>query len=271
MSVAIEFCEPAYATSVYIAEFWNTISSAAYCLVAFVFVRDLYILRKIVPGAFGNKFIVKALALSAAVFTVGVGSGLLHATQTWWGEAVDEAGMVLASLAYLFCLKDLHPLTSGRKRFWFYTSVGLIVSIAVGVYLKIFLHGIFATLFGCLIALIAVLFSTSPVSTKNTKFFRNIQVQSNYRKSIKIGIFFALIGFGAWILDQSCVKNKWGNHKHLSLLFWCHPIWHLSTATCAYIFLKLLLQAKIDIATNPFARTKSGSFVPKKNSLQAAS
>ena len=135
MTVAIHFCEPAYAYSPHVAEMWNTLSSVAYCLAGAGYLWELWKVRGVFPAGSIWKFVL----LGVSIIAIGLGSALLHGTQTWWGELADEISMLVGALSFLFCQEDLHPLTSGSRRFWFYGTACASVAVVTAMYLVIFI------------------------------------------------------------------------------------------------------------------------------------
>ena len=86
-----DWCEPNYAVTPYIAEFWNTLSSVPIILFA---LTALYIG---VSQGFRKRFLVP----TACTALVGVGSIVFHASLQYWGQAMDELFMVYAATAYM--------------------------------------------------------------------------------------------------------------------------------------------------------------------------
>ena len=210
------------------------------------------------------------------MFMVGIGSALLHGTQTWLGEVIDEFSMLLASLLYLFCADSLHPWTSGSFSVLFYSAtVGSIIAVT-GLYVHLLKHGIFSAAFGTLILLIAGLMRSSPVLNEGAvqeyetaKRGPDEQGEFDHKpdyvkisESILIGIVLAGLGFASWLVDQACVQYDWKQPGNFWLVIF-HPIWHLATAATARVFLRLLLDSRIAVTHSIFARTISGSFILK--------
>jgi len=267
---AIAFCEPDYVYSPYIAEFWNTISSFAYCVAGILYLRELGRLQKESPGAFAGRAGHRYVILGWSIILIGIGSALLHATQTWWGELADEFAMLVGALTFLFCMKDLHPLTSGSRRYWFYGLAVAASALVTAVYLMIFVHGLFATLFAAIVGVCISIFATSPLH--NALAAAKCRVRSGKRRtesahgpSFVIGTICSAIGFAAWMVDQSCVRLSWRGTE-LGWVYLLHSVWHVMTAIAAWVYCLLILRVRLEVIhTDTFARTKSGSFVPSKD------
>ena len=74
---SVSFCENKYEESKYIAEFYNTISSLSYMIVAYPFLRT------------------KIKRIGWSCMGVGIGSILLHGPGRYYGQWVDEISMLL--------------------------------------------------------------------------------------------------------------------------------------------------------------------------------
>jgi dihydroceramidase len=93
-TAAVDWCEPNFDTSYYIAEFWNTITSLPVCygglFLIYMGMRYNYDKRIFLCGAL--------LALT------GFGSALFHGTLLYTGQVLDEVPMVYTSTAGLYTL-----------------------------------------------------------------------------------------------------------------------------------------------------------------------
>lgn len=101
ITATIDWCEPNYEVSPYIAEFYNTISNLSYILLGW------YGLYQSWPHEL--RFRVAFLGL----ILVGFGSSAFHATLKWSGQLSDEVGMFMVTLSTLYILlqhrDEFHP------------------------------------------------------------------------------------------------------------------------------------------------------------------
>eukprot|EP00927_Polykrikos_kofoidii_P080167 TRINITY_DN77058_c0_g1_i1.p1 TRINITY_DN77058_c0_g1~~TRINITY_DN77058_c0_g1_i1.p1 ORF type:complete len:290 (-),score=15.99 TRINITY_DN77058_c0_g1_i1:78-947(-) len=93
----VDWCEQNYARSLYIAEFWNTLSSIP--LVA-ACVYGLWKCHK-----YGIEWRFRACYIGMGV--VGLGSVAFHGTMTHVGQASDEIAMIYASLIFLHAVLEI--------------------------------------------------------------------------------------------------------------------------------------------------------------------
>lgn len=101
-TAAVDWCEPNYTWSFYIAEFFNTVSSLP---AAFFALYGLFLTFKY---GYGDRFVVMNLMLGL----VGVGSAAFHGTLLYTGQILDELPMVYAVLSCLYVILEME---SGTK------------------------------------------------------------------------------------------------------------------------------------------------------------
>jgi hypothetical protein len=101
-----KWCEPAYAQSPYIVEFWNTVSSLPIVLLS------LTALYYGVRGGMPKRLLLPSLLTAL----VGCGSVWFHGTMAYGGQALDELAMVCACVAFLYCGLEADP--RGIKSPW---------------------------------------------------------------------------------------------------------------------------------------------------------
>eukprot|EP00003_Mantamonas_plastica_P028039 TRINITY_DN6205_c1_g1_i1.p1 TRINITY_DN6205_c1_g1~~TRINITY_DN6205_c1_g1_i1.p1 ORF type:complete len:108 (+),score=23.91 TRINITY_DN6205_c1_g1_i1:36-326(+) len=86
-TASVNWCEPDYHVSPYVAEFWNTVSSAVMALVGLMGIING--IKAGIPG----RFIWGYLALNV----VGLGSMAFHGTLLFEGQAADELSMMIGT------------------------------------------------------------------------------------------------------------------------------------------------------------------------------
>jgi len=94
---ALDWCEPNYTWSFYIAEFFNTITSLPAAFLAFY---GLYLTYKY---GYDKRFIL----VNAMVAMVGLGSAAFHGTLLYTGQIFDELPMVYTSLSFLYVVLEM--------------------------------------------------------------------------------------------------------------------------------------------------------------------
>jgi dihydroceramidase len=94
---ALDWCEPNYTWSFYIAEFFNTITSLPAAFLAFY---GIYLTYKY---GYDKRFII----VNALVAMVGLGSAAFHGTLLYTGQILDELPMVYTSLSLLYVVLEM--------------------------------------------------------------------------------------------------------------------------------------------------------------------
>jgi len=96
VTASIDWCEPNYVVSFFIAEFWNTVSNF---LLAFLPLICLYQYTR-------ERYQFRFKLMCILVSSVGVGSALFHGTLKFYCQLADELPMLWATLIQLYVLFD---------------------------------------------------------------------------------------------------------------------------------------------------------------------
>tara|TARA_B100000470_G_scaffold220919_1_gene210192 strand:- start:910 stop:1515 length:606 start_codon:yes stop_codon:yes gene_type:complete len=103
--ISVQFCEDKYVVSEYIAEYYNTLTAAAYIIIGCLF--------------FNTRF----KNISVLVMLMGLGTAILHGTLRYYGQWLDEVAMLLLSF---FLIKYLREREKKETKSYF---CGLIVTL----------------------------------------------------------------------------------------------------------------------------------------------
>ncbi len=197
---------------------------------------------------------------SLAVAFLAFGSAIFHATQSLWGEILDEFGMVLTLTSICYLLYGLHPLTSGIPGLifcCFFTCCQIYMGMAYScnkyhpffaasyIASGAFLLSVHFTLpANSLEEVVAKLHKDRRMGSKLCQLW-NISVVTSYR----LGVLLTLSGYGIWHFDQRCVlqgvKHMARYPYELELVYWSHPAWHLLTAGGLCMLLISILRAHV--------------------------
>jgi dihydroceramidase len=113
-AASIDWCEPNYVLTQYVAEWWNTISSLPMAALGLYGLWRAY--RD--PQAVEPRF----RACFAALAMVGFGSAAFHAMLLRSAQALDELPMIYGSLVLLYCLILRRSEDAAQQRRW---TIGL--------------------------------------------------------------------------------------------------------------------------------------------------
>ncbi|PRP75023.1 hypothetical protein PROFUN_07416 [Planoprotostelium fungivorum] len=107
----VDWCEPNYAHSYYLCEYWNTLSNIPMIVLGF---WGMCYAFTIGAAAARNGFTPKNAFYSFTIgffflFLVGIGSWMFHMTLLYKYQMLDELPMILGSLVFVYIIMDLHP------------------------------------------------------------------------------------------------------------------------------------------------------------------
>ena len=193
------FCEPKYATSPHVAEFYNAASSLVYVLAGAV---GLALARRWAADW-------RIQAGWAALIVVGIGSVLFHATMRFAMELCDEIPMLFLVLAFLVGKEDCLGFMSGpagRRRFRL--AALALIGLSTAAYVALFVYEIFVYSFG-----LAVLFEIGLDLACRPKTWPT-------RACFAIAVACIAVGHAVWQLEQRLCAQ----HPRLWPL---HVVWHL--------------------------------------------
>lgn len=225
-TATIDWCEPNYVLSYYIAEFWNTLSNLAFIVPQLATYISLSKHKNF-------EFVFRSAYLG--LILIGIGSICFHMTLTRSMQMFDETSMILVILHsfYLLCLIK-YP--NANKK---YMATGLVcyglAFFAFYVFLvdmPIFHHTVFALL----------VYSSAVICYK---------LKKTYEGDIKFWTTFITqhLAFGLWLIDKNyCeVLTSFREHNVPSFLrpfFQFHAMWHLLMGLSSYIFLCAIVKMR---------------------------
>ena len=201
------FCETPRADSMMLQPA-NSWSSFGYVFVGFLLMLDA---RRRGGNAFPSE---GAAMFGIAAITVGVGSVLLHATLTLWGQFADVLGMYLVSgFMLVYALAKIGNLDRGKSAMLYgVVCAALITVLLVAPEVRRWLF--FAVLLTALILEIGFARGRRPA------------VILSY---LLLGALAKAAGFGVWVLDQNrtlCAPDS---------LIQGHAFWHLCGAVSLWL------------------------------------
>lgn len=210
-----EWCEPNYAGSKFIAEFWNTLSSLP---LLFFGLWGLYHTRKHASKEY--RFVFAFLSL----IVVGCGSVAFHATLRRYAQMMDEMPMLLADLIMLYCLIEMHPV---RPRFPWLPHVLLLCSVLLCLaYVMLSWYICFVVMFISLLVAIGVWSVQICVATPD-RLTRQLFTATAV---LYIG------GFMLWLLDKLFCDRV--------VDFYFHALWHLGAGLGTYCWIMFMVSLR---------------------------
>lgn len=199
-----KFCEPAYGSTVYVAELYNSTGSLIYVVAA------LCGLRATAGMSWQVRFGWWSLLL------VGVGSCSFHATMRYHTELLDEIPMLLLMASSLVAKESAHPKAqSAAAANMLIAGISLGFTALVGAYLATRVFGLFVTGFTGM-----VLADIYAGATSETKTLGSFGCFKRATAAIVMARVF-------WELENhTCAFAPW--------VWPFHNVWHVLSCTAAY-------------------------------------
>eukprot|EP01118_Nematostelium_gracile_P020532 TRINITY_DN997_c0_g1_i2.p1 TRINITY_DN997_c0_g1~~TRINITY_DN997_c0_g1_i2.p1 ORF type:complete len:248 (-),score=34.56 TRINITY_DN997_c0_g1_i2:34-777(-) len=205
---SVDWCEPNYVWTHYVAEFWNTTSSLP------IFFFGLYGMLKCMKSKAELRYLVSYGLLAV----VGLGSVAFHGTLLWQGQMLDELPMVWASMAYLYTAINIRstrniPLAIGLTCFCIAFSLSYLFNPTLFFY--------FLTVYALAVASIVF-------------FSARIILRSSSDQNEKNLVLGSILTYGFGFLFCWVPENLFCDRLQPFML---HAIFHLTSAFGSYLWL----------------------------------
>eukprot|EP00457_Paulinella_chromatophora_P006436 gb/GEZN01006454.1/.p1 GENE.gb/GEZN01006454.1/~~gb/GEZN01006454.1/.p1 ORF type:complete len:434 (+),score=29.45 gb/GEZN01006454.1/:40-1302(+) len=260
----VDWCEPNYYWTSYVAEFFNSTTSVFLVLWAIYGLcvhglcvhnsKPLPCIQQCLGQSKGRvrlyvlepRFACSFLLLAV----IGLGSFLYHCTLLREYQLLDELPMIWINSVFLYvlmCMRDAHPYPPRRCWLSLGLFLGTVVLTAVVVY-DTEKHDSFLVFFA--VGVVTIIFLTSR--------FRNLHPDAP--RLFNISILTYAIGFVAWLLDQAFC--------HTLQTYYLHALWHVCVGAATYsIIVVWLLLRQVSLGyphvtvsgTFPFQTVSEGS------------
>lgn len=231
---SINFCEDDYIYSIYIAEFYNTLSGIFLCLSSILFYYK-YIKHFNENLYFKNKL----YNINFLLFIVGFGTILFHSHLLYIFQLVDEIPMLLIVMNYLNLLYELKLETASYFNFNLAFQIKIISIICISGFINDTLQVLLfqGTMIICSLKYVFVTNKISANYSNKKNIIKNFSINSsvnyiNYIKDItyyhNICFKIAIFSFSLWLIEQmfcDYVKD-----------YYFHAIWHFLTSIGMYYY-----------------------------------
>mmetsp|Transcript_20396 Transcript_20396/g.42750 ORF Transcript_20396/g.42750 Transcript_20396/m.42750 type:complete len:297 (+) Transcript_20396:156-1046(+) len=102
---SIDWCERNYQVSIYIAEFWNTISNSAFILVGLMGIVQAY----------KHRYEARFVLIALGIMVVGFGSSAFHGTLLYEYQMADELPMIWSIMVWNYAMFLMESSTKARQ------------------------------------------------------------------------------------------------------------------------------------------------------------
>lgn len=194
---SISFCEKPYEESKYIAEFYNTISAFSYILTGIFF------------------YFTKIKKIGITLLFLGLGTAILHGTQRYYGQIMDELSMLVFSF---FIIEKLRLILNKPTNRLILYSISALYIASYNIFSVFLIVFVTCQVYICYLAKKILRISENITHVK-------ILLINSY-------IITFLISFVFWIIDQSFC-----NVYNIQL----HALWHVGTSISIFLGLLFLI------------------------------
>ncbi|MFT7623321.1 MAG: dihydroceramidase [Myxococcota bacterium] len=164
---SVDWCEPNYVVSQFIAEFWNTLSSIPIAL------AGLYGLYRLGGSKIsGSKISARFTWSFLAVAIIGLGSVAFHGTLLKSAQALDELPMIYCSLTLVYALANRTEIGTPKSRRWAIGLTAYAVAFTVAYALLPQLFELFIVSYGLIVGgvvIVSARLSWGPTGTPTHK------------------------------------------------------------------------------------------------------
>jgi dihydroceramidase len=240
---SVDFCEPNYLHSTYIAEFHNVWSS--------VFISVLALLGMYYSNPMQD---LRTIAMFTTLFSVGVGSVALHSTLRDFGQAADEVPMLWVNISLIFCLSTMHSRKSVVLSAILWFCIGILQTIGYFTMRHVYDFFLFSFMSTSVVVFgwtAAIVLSDRTGPEWELRWFL-------YRSCV---ISFVCIGFALWVYEM--------NHCATLLPLYVqaggatfHILWHLGSGFGAYLQILLMVAVRLQTLGNVAELKWMGGILP---------
>jgi len=227
-SSSIDFCEPNYVVSPYVAEFHNAWSSLFIALIA------------LVGYLHGNPIREKRnLVMFGILFFIGIGSVGLHTTLHWLPQSFDEIPMLWECWSLLFCMAE-YNVPFGKRN---YTNV---IAMTTAVILQTIVYYLFRQFYIAflvsyiaLILVIAIWLAKIVFEHKQQKIFQVL-----YLLWIRALVLYIMIASVIWVIDNKFCSELLPYYTPLGGATF-HILWHFAAGYACFHTITLLIACRL--------------------------
>ena len=213
-AASVDWCEPNYVVTPYVAEWWNTLSSLPLALLGLYGAWRVYQL----PNTIERRFFVLFLALAV----VGAGSMAFHGTLLASAQALDELPMIYGGLAFVYCLVNRNGHNPRRERGW---QIGLSaygVAFTVGYFTLESYFTLFIWSYAGIVTALVL---------GGIRLALNPERSSTHRLLLAVAASSFVGGvFGFWFPE-----HVWLSCHHPAQSAQLHSLWHLAAGGGTYL------------------------------------
>lgn len=228
-SSSVDFCEVNYFASSYVVEVHNTWSSLFISLIG------------LAGMLFSNPSKEwRFFFMFGVLFSIGLGSTLLHSTLHWIFQSSDEIPMLWQNLSFLFALIEMRSPRGKNRNQYIPHLFGIFVAAQTVIYYKF--QSLYAAFLFSYISVAAIVVVWAAIFAFSNE---NLSTRPLRIKLWSLSMmWFILIGGVVWIIDMNLCDwlipfyNKIGG---LTL----HVIWHIAAGLGCYLMIIFMVVSRL--------------------------
>lgn len=218
---SIDFCEPNYALSPYIAEFHNTWSSLVIALMG------------LVGMLYGNPLKEwNVTVMFFILFIIGIGSAGLHSTLHWFPQSSDEIPMLWQTLSFLYVLLICQYESSINSYYLGFIFLFITAAQTFAYYLYQQIYAVFIVSM--------ILYTAAVILWSGYLCYKHRDDQYLVNTWITSFVCFVLIGFVLWVIDMNLCNSLLPIYHQLYGLT-LHILWHLFAGLGTYFLINFFV------------------------------
>ncbi|ETO07542.1 hypothetical protein RFI_29850 [Reticulomyxa filosa] len=216
----VDWCEPNYVVSPYIAEFFNTVSHVP---TPFYISAGIFYTWKLASKEW------RFVCAFASVILVAIGSIAFHATLRYVGQLLDELPLMLTNYSLLYCVlcckasPTMSQSEKWKERIWIglFCMLGCIQCV---IYIVLKWYAVFFISYGCLLIGL-LLYSVSTIRDAMGKTHPSFLSM----KLFKYACITYGCGFALWCIENTFCKKVQS--------FQLHAWWHVLSGAGSYLYI----------------------------------
>lgn len=242
-SSSVDWCEPNYVHSRYVAELFNTLSSLPMLLVG---LRGLWLAR-----FYGLE--ARVHLCWAGIGVVGIGSMLFHGTLQHYGQAADELPMIYASLVFAYAAVEMSHVVP-RQRWLPYLEAAYAAGFTAAYFSFPFIFPIFVAAYGVAVLLIIA---------QSHRIYRTYREAAGKAGRWQRGLFWVAATFypGGFLLLWLPENALCPLYPQLFGALHLHALFHLVTTVSPYCYVVFMTYHRCTVLQRP-AEHRVGSGLP---------
>jgi len=217
-TASIDWCEDNYTTTVWIAEFWNTVSNIS------MIIPPIYGLYNAYNQKLERRYMIAYLLL----LLVGIGSSMFHMTLQYSMQLLDELPMMFTTCVFIYCMAQIKAGPE-KSNYILMMMLFLYSAAFVAIYMVWTNPLVMESMYGVLVVVLIV----------QCAYLVYKERDPGCLKLFGVGTFMYALAFLLWNIDNNFCSTlqdfRASAPAGLGVLSQLHAWWHLLAGYSTYI------------------------------------